>query len=57
MAQRNGSNDRAGELHLEIIDERGQVIDHIYIREIAPGSGPVSSPRVVTDPGFGRRDD
>lgn len=57
MAQGNGSNDRAGELHLEIIDDRGRVIDTVYIREISPSSGPVHIQRGGTDPGIRRRDD
>jgi hypothetical protein len=57
MDQGNGSNDRAGELHVEIIDDVGRVIDTIYIREITPGSGPIPVPRRRSEPGVRRRDD
>ena len=57
MDHGSGSNDRAGELHLEIIDDLGRVIDTVYIREISPGSGPIPVPRRPSTPGVRRRDD
>ena len=57
MDHGNGSNDRAGELHVEIIDDVGRVIDTVYIREITPGSGPIPVPRRRSEPAVRRRDD